>query len=128
MGKSTRPGVYKCKDCRNPFTVTVGFITERAKIPVTKWLRASQLVVASKKIICAKQLEQMLGITYVSALFSTYRFNEAMTTKLPGGELSAATRWWKPTRPILVARPATRRMARRRRRWPCSLWLLIGVE
>ena len=25
-GKSTRPGVYKCKECRKPFTATMGTI------------------------------------------------------------------------------------------------------
>ena len=25
-GKSTRPGVYNCKDCRKPFSVTVGTV------------------------------------------------------------------------------------------------------
>jgi transposase-like protein len=25
-GKSTRPGLYKCKDCRKPFTATMGTI------------------------------------------------------------------------------------------------------
>ena len=29
-GKSTRPGVYKCKECRKPFTVTVGTVYERS--------------------------------------------------------------------------------------------------
>jgi transposase-like protein len=28
-GKSTRPGVYKCNDCRKPFSVTVGTVFER---------------------------------------------------------------------------------------------------
>ena len=35
-GKSTRPGVYKCKDCRKPFTVTIGTVMERSKIPLNK--------------------------------------------------------------------------------------------
>jgi transposase-like protein len=31
-GKSTRPGVYKCKDCRKPFSVTVGTVMDRSHI------------------------------------------------------------------------------------------------
>jgi len=87
MGKSTRPGVYKCKDCRKPFSVTVGTVMERSKIPLTKWLLATQLKAASKKGMSAKQLERMLNITYESAWFLTHRLNEAMTTKLPEGGL-----------------------------------------
>ena len=33
-GKSTRPGVYKCKDCRKPFTATIGTLYERSHIPL----------------------------------------------------------------------------------------------
>ncbi len=45
QGKSTRPGLYQCnvKECRQPFTVTVGTLYERSKIPLHKWLAATQL-------------------------------------------------------------------------------------
>ena len=29
-GKSTRPGVYKCRECKKPFTATIGTLYERA--------------------------------------------------------------------------------------------------
>ena len=32
QGASTRPRVYKCKDCRKPFSVTVGTVMERSHI------------------------------------------------------------------------------------------------
>jgi hypothetical protein len=41
QGKSTRPGVYNCKDCRKPFSVTVGTVMERSHIPPSKWLLAA---------------------------------------------------------------------------------------
>lgn len=83
-GKSTRPGVYKCKDCRKPFTVTVGSVMERSKIPLTKWLLAAQLKAASKKGISALQLSRMLGTTYETAWFLTHRLNEACKAINPG--------------------------------------------
>ncbi len=43
-GKSTRPGVYNCKDCRKPFSVKVGTVMERSHIPLHKWVLAAQLV------------------------------------------------------------------------------------
>lgn len=88
-GKSTRPGVYKCKDCRKPFSVTVGTVMERSKIPLTKWLLAAQLKAASKKGISALQLSRMLDVTYETAWFLTHRLNEAATVHNPspiGGE------------------------------------------
>ena len=56
QGKSTRPGVYKCKDCRKPFSVTVGTVMERSHIPLSKWVMAAQLMASSKKSISAHQL------------------------------------------------------------------------
>lgn len=77
-GKSTRPGVYKCKDCRKPFSVTVGTVFERSHIPLTKWLLATQLLTSSKKGMSAHQLHRMLGVTYKSAWFMAHRIREAM--------------------------------------------------
>jgi len=77
-GKSTRPGVYKCKDCRKPFSVTVGTLFERSKIPLSKWVLATHLLSSSKKGMSAHQLHRMLGITYKSAWFMAHRIREAM--------------------------------------------------
>lgn len=90
-GKSTRPGVYKCKECRKPFTVTVGTVFERSKISLNKWVLASHLMAASKKGMSAHQLHRMLGITYKSAWFMAHRIREAMredhgTSAPMGGE------------------------------------------
>jgi hypothetical protein len=48
-GESHRPGLYQCNACREPFTVTVGTLHERSKIPLHKWLAATHLMLASKK-------------------------------------------------------------------------------
>lgn len=77
-GKSTRPGVHKCKECRKPFTVTVGTVFERSKIPLNKWVLATHLMASSKKGISAHQLHRSLGITYKSAWFMAHRIREAM--------------------------------------------------
>lgn len=42
-GKAHRPGVYKCRDCRKQFSVTVGTVFERSKVPLNKWLLATQV-------------------------------------------------------------------------------------
>jgi transposase-like protein len=76
-GKSTRPGVYKCKDCRKPFTVTVGTVMERSKIPLSKWVLAAQLMASSKKSMSAHQLHRMLGTNYETAWFLFHRLREA---------------------------------------------------
>lgn len=78
-GKSTRPGLYKCRDCRKPFTATLGTIYERSHIPLHKWLLATHLMCASKKGMSAKQLHRMLGFgSYRTAWFMAHRIREAM--------------------------------------------------
>lgn len=79
QGKSTRPGVYKCKACRKPFSATVGTLFERSKIPLCKWLLATYLMCASKKGISAHQLWRMLGFgSYRTAWFMAHRIRESM--------------------------------------------------
>jgi transposase-like protein len=83
-----RKGLYKCVAyaCGEQFTVTVKSIFERSKIPLTKWLMAVQFMCASKKGISSHQMSWMLGVTYKTALFMTYRIRLAMdgNIELPG--------------------------------------------
>ena len=77
-GKSTRLGVYKCRDCRKPFRVTVGTVFEKSHIPLNVWLQAIFLVASSKKGISTNQLHRSLGITLKAAWFMSHRIREAM--------------------------------------------------
>jgi transposase-like protein len=85
-GEKHRPGLYQCNDakCREQFTVTVGTVFERSKIPLSKWLAALFLMVASKKGVSAHQVHRMLGISYKSTWFMMHRLREAMRS----GDLS----------------------------------------
>ncbi len=76
----TRPGLYKCGEylCGKQFTVTVGTVFERSKIPLNKWLMAVYLMCSSKKGISSHQLHRTLGVTYKTAWFMTHRIREAM--------------------------------------------------
>ena len=77
-GKSHRDGLHKCYDCNGHFTVTVGTLFERSKIPLHKWFIAVYLLCSSKKGISSHQLHRMLGVTYKTAWFMTHRIREAM--------------------------------------------------
>lgn len=77
-GKSTRIGVYKCYDCRKPFSVKIGTIFESSHIPLRFWLQAIFLISSSKKGISSNQLHRTLGITLKSAWFMSHRIREAM--------------------------------------------------
>src|SRR5213079_1491527 len=87
--RKPRQGLWKCKDCRKPFTVTVGTIFEDSHIPLNKWVLAVHLLCASKKGMSSHQLHRMLGVTYKTAWFMSHRINEAMREANPtpmGGE------------------------------------------
>jgi transposase-like protein len=77
-GKAHRPGLYNCRECRKQFSVTVGTVFERSKVPLNKWLMATYLLSASKKGMSAHQLHRTLGVTYKTAWFMFHRIREAM--------------------------------------------------
>ncbi len=77
-GKSTRIGVYKCYDCRKPFTVKVGTIFESSHVPLRLWLQTIFLIASSKKGISSNQLHRTLGVTLKTAWFMSHRVREAM--------------------------------------------------
>jgi transposase-like protein len=88
-GKSHRPGLYQCNACREPFTVTVGTLYERSKIPLHKWLAATHLMMASKKGMSSLQIGRMLGLSKKTAWFLCHRIRESLRETNPdmlGGE------------------------------------------
>lgn len=78
QGKTTRAGLWKCYQCRKPFTVKIGTIFEDSKVPMHKWLQAIYLVAGSKKGISSNQLHRVLGVTLKTAWFMSHRIREAM--------------------------------------------------
>src|ERR1700730_19226004 len=88
-GKSARPGLYYCGECKRQFTVTVGTIFERSKVPLSKWWLAIHLMASMKKGMSAQQLHRMLDVYYETSWFLVHRIREAMAKgDLPpiGGE------------------------------------------
>lgn len=78
QGKSHRKGLIQCNSCLKNFTVTVGTVFERSKVPLNKWMLATYLLASSKKGMSAHQLHRMLGVTYKTAWFMMHRIREAM--------------------------------------------------
>jgi len=96
-GKSHRAGLRQCneKECRQQFTVTVGTVFERSKVPLNKWLLTTHLMTASKKGMSAHQIHRMIGVTYKTAWFMCHRIREAMVDDNPpplGGKHITATK------------------------------------
>ena len=79
-GKSTRPGLYQCNACREPFTVTIGTLYERYKVPLHTWLAVTHLMMASKKGMSALQISRMIGKPYKTVWFLCHRIRESLKT------------------------------------------------
>ena len=82
-GKSHRPGLYQCNACRQPFTVTVGTLYERSKVPLNKWLMVTHLMMASKKGMSALQISRMIGLPYKTTWFLCHRIRESLVDVEP---------------------------------------------
>jgi transposase-like protein len=116
QGKSTRIGVYKCYQCRKPFTVKVNTVFESSHVPLRYWLQAMFLLASSKKGISANQLARTLGCTLKTGWFIGHRIREAMTELgMPLPPLGGAGRviesdetYWGPkdkdTNPVMKGR------------------------
>lgn len=88
-GKTCRPGLCRCRDCKKQFTVTVGTIFEDTKIPLRLWVRAFHLMCSSKKGISALQLQRNLGLgSYRTAWHMAHRIRLAMKCEPMAGLLA----------------------------------------
>ncbi len=88
-GKSHRPGLYYCNECNGQFTVTVGTVFERSKVPLTKWWMAAHMLNQGKNGCSAHEIHRNIGVTYKTAWFMVHRLREAMSELAPapmGGE------------------------------------------
>ena len=72
-------GMYKCKACKERFTVTVGTMFEGSPIPLRKWFIAIYIFSSHKKGISSHQLAKDLGVTQKTAWFMLHRLRTAFT-------------------------------------------------
>jgi transposase-like protein len=77
-GKTTRAGLYKCNECRKPFTVRMGTLFESSHLGLHLWLQVIHLVCASKRGISTNQIQRMLSCSMKTAWFLSHRIREAM--------------------------------------------------
>jgi|ERR1022692_1159511 transposase-like protein len=74
-------GLYKCKHCRERFTVTINTMFEGSHIPLRKWFIAIYIFSLHKKGVSSHQLASDLGITQKSAWFMLSRIRKAFEPK-----------------------------------------------
>jgi len=77
-GKTARPGLKRCLQCKLQFRATVNTVFESSHIKLHLWFQAAHLMASSKKGISAHQLHRTLQVTYKTAWFMAHRIREAM--------------------------------------------------
>jgi transposase-like protein len=86
QGKVSQRSLWKCKDCRRQFTVTIGTIFEDSHIPLSKWLLGAFLMNTGKNGVSSHELHRSLDITLKAAWFMSHRLRHAMA-RIPGDKL-----------------------------------------
>lgn len=74
--KSMKPMPYRCRDCRQHFSVRTGTVLAESRLPLHKWLMAIYMMTTARKGIPSTQMARELGVTQKSAWFLAQRIRE----------------------------------------------------
>jgi transposase-like protein len=77
-GERNKDYRWRCKGCKQMFTVRTGTIFEETRLPLRVWVFAFWRACASKKGISALQLSREMEITHKSALFVLRRIRHGL--------------------------------------------------
>ena len=66
-GRSSRPGLYECGECKHQFTVTTKTPMHSTKLPLWKWLLCMYLMVNSSKGVSSVFMGKWLGVAQRTA-------------------------------------------------------------
>src|SRR5436309_4155018 len=72
---------WRCRGCKQMFTVRTGTIFEETRLPMRVWVYAFWKACSSKKGISALQLSREMEITHKSALFVLRRIRHGVGTQ-----------------------------------------------
>ena len=83
---NAKPMPYRCRPCRQYFSIRTGTVMERSKITLKKWAYAIYLCTTNLKGVSSLKLHRDLKITQKSAWFMAHRIRRALKD---GGFLAA---------------------------------------
>ena len=78
--------LWRCRDCKEQYTVRIGTVYEESRIPLRHWAYAFWRACSSKKGVSALEIKRNCQISYKSALFLMNRIRFAMAPDLPTPE------------------------------------------
>ncbi|HEY1773241.1 MAG TPA: IS1595 family transposase [Gammaproteobacteria bacterium] len=70
---------WRCRGCKEQFTVRTGTVFEGSKIELRHWCYAYWRACSSKKGVSALEIHRQTGVSYKSALFMLHRIRFGMT-------------------------------------------------
>lgn len=79
--------LWRCRGCKQQFTVRIGTVLEESRIPLRHWAFAFWAASSSKKGVSALQIQRQTGLSYRSALFLLHRIRFAMAPTDDGPKL-----------------------------------------
>ena len=77
--KNRKPMPYRCRDCRDHFSVRTGTVLHRSHIPLRKWAIGIYLWTTSLKGVSSMKLRRDLKISQKSAWFMAHRLREVFS-------------------------------------------------
>lgn len=82
--KGHKPMPYRCRSCRQHFSVRTGTVLAESRLPLQKWLMAIYMMTTARKGIPSTQMARELGITQKSAWFLAQRIRETWLASFNG--------------------------------------------
>ena len=82
--KNHKPMPYRCRGCRQHFSVRTGTVLAESRLPLHKWLMAIYMMTTARKGIPSTQMARELGITQKSAWFLAQRIRETWLASKSG--------------------------------------------
>src|SRR5271156_6658739 len=77
-GERNKRFLWRCRDCKEQYTVRIGTVYEESRIPLRHWCYAFWRASTSKKGVSALEIKRHCQISYMSALFLMHRIRFAM--------------------------------------------------
>src|SRR5271154_2297094 len=82
-GERNKRYLWRCRDCKEQYTVRIGTVYEETRLPMRHWAYAFWRGATSKKGVSALEIKRHCQISYKSALFLMNRIRFAMSPDLP---------------------------------------------
>jgi transposase-like protein len=82
-GQRSKRFLWRCKDCKEQYTLRIGTVYEESRLPMRHWAYAFWRACTSKKGVSALEIKRHCQISYKSALFLMNRIRFAMAPDIP---------------------------------------------